>query len=52
MAAASEPVVAALLATVMLSQGLSPVGWLGIVVVAGGVAAVGRSEKPREETSG
>jgi DME family drug/metabolite transporter len=42
-AAATEPVVAALLATVLLSQGLNLVGWLGIGVVAAGVAAVGRS---------
>ena len=42
-AAAAEPVVAALLATFLLSQGLSLVGWLGIGVVATGVAAVGRS---------
>jgi DME family drug/metabolite transporter len=42
-AAATEPVVAALLATMLLSQGLSLVGWLGIGIVAAGVAAVGRS---------
>jgi DME family drug/metabolite transporter len=43
-AAATEPVVAALLATVLLSQGLSLVGWMGIGVVAIGVAAVGRAD--------
>lgn len=45
-AAATEPVVAGLLATFVLSQGLSPMGWLGIGVVAAGVAAVGAAEKP------
>jgi DME family drug/metabolite transporter len=47
-AAATEPVVASLLATFILAQGLSPVGWLGIVVVAAGVAAVGASERPSD----
>ena len=42
-AAATEPVVAALLATWLLSQGLGPLGWVGIGVVVLGVAGVGRS---------
>lgn len=40
-ATAIEPVVASVLATLMLSQGLSPLGWLGIALVAVGVAGVG-----------
>ena len=40
-ATAIEPVVAAVLATVLLSQGLDPVGWLGITLVVGGVVGVG-----------
>jgi DME family drug/metabolite transporter len=43
-AAAAEPVVAALLATLILSQGLDVTGWLGIGLVTGGVAAVGFSD--------
>lgn len=42
-AAATEPVVAALLATLILAQGMAPVGWVGIGVVVVGVAGVGRS---------
>lgn len=38
---AVEPVVAAVLATLLLGQGLRAVGWLGLVVVVAGVAAVG-----------
>ncbi|MEX0837803.1 MAG: DMT family transporter [Gemmatimonadota bacterium] len=38
---AAEPVVAALLATVLLAQGLSPVGWVGVALVVTGVAGVG-----------
>jgi len=48
-AAATEPVVAALLATILLSQGLSPIGWLGIAVVAAGVAAVGFSDRSEKD---
>ncbi|MDX1495218.1 MAG: DMT family transporter [Longimicrobiales bacterium] len=40
-ATAVEPVVAGVLATLLLSQGLSAVGWLGIALVAAGVAGVG-----------
>lgn len=40
-ASAAEPVVAALLATVLLSQGLSPLGWTGVALVVAGVAGVG-----------
>ena len=36
-----EPVVAAVLATLVLSQGLSPIGWLGIALVVAGVVGVG-----------
>lgn len=39
--AAAEPVVAALLATVLLAQGLSPAGWVGVALVVTGVAGVG-----------
>ena len=38
---AVEPVVASVLATVLLSQGLSPLGWAGIGLVGIGVAGVG-----------
>lgn len=44
-ATAIEPVVAAVLATVLLSQGLSPLGWVGIALVAAGVAGVGLTAK-------
>lgn len=40
-ATAVEPVVASILATVLLGQGLSPLGWTGIALVAVGVAGVG-----------
>jgi DME family drug/metabolite transporter len=40
-ATAAEPVVAAVLATVLLSQGLAPVGWAGIALVVAGVVGVG-----------
>jgi drug/metabolite transporter (DMT)-like permease len=40
-ASAAEPAVAAVLATVLLSQGLAPLGWLGIVLVVAGVVGVG-----------
>src|SRR5262245_27225134 len=33
-----EPVVAAVLATLLLDQGLEPQGWLGLAMVVGGVA--------------
>ncbi|HEX9705477.1 MAG TPA: EamA family transporter [Gemmatimonadales bacterium] len=38
-AATIEPVVGALLALVLFSQQLTPLGWLGLVMVVGGVAA-------------
>lgn len=38
---AVEPVVAAILATLLLSQGLSALGWVGIALVVAGVAGVG-----------
>jgi len=40
-AASIEPVVATLLATLILSQGLAPMGWTGIALVVAGVAGVG-----------
>jgi DME family drug/metabolite transporter len=39
--ATAEPLVAALLATVLLHQGLDPLGWLGLALVVVGVAGVG-----------
>lgn len=44
-ATAVEPVVAGVLATVLLSQGLTPVGWMGIGLVAVGVAGVGMTAR-------
>ncbi len=44
-ATAAEPAVAAILATVLLSQGLSPVGWAGIAMVVLGVVGVGITAK-------
>lgn len=46
-AAAAEPAVAAVLATVMLSQGLRPIGWVGIALVVIGVVGIGATA-PRE----
>jgi drug/metabolite transporter, DME family len=40
-ATAVEPAVAAVLATLLLSQGLAAVGWLGIALVVAGVVGVG-----------
>ena len=40
-AATAEPVVATLLATTILSQGLRPIGWLGLGLVVAGGAGVG-----------
>lgn len=39
----AEPLVAALLATALLGQGLGPLGWLGLGLVVVGVAGVGLS---------
>lgn len=44
-ATAIEPVVAASLATVLLGQGLSPLGWTGIAIVVAGVAGVGATAR-------
>lgn len=41
--ATAEPVVAALLATTLLGQGLDPLGWVGLALVVAGVAGVGFS---------
>jgi drug/metabolite transporter, DME family len=42
---AAEPVVAALLATLLLSQGLAPVGWIGVALVVSGVIGVGAERR-------
>jgi len=42
---AAEPVVAALLATWLLSQGLEPLGWLGVGLVVAGVAGAGAERR-------
>ncbi len=41
LATAIEPVVAAILATLLLDQGLRSLGWIGIVLVVAGVVGVG-----------
>lgn len=41
-ATAVEPAVAAILATLLLSQGLGLVGWIGVAVIVAGVVGVGR----------
>ena len=46
---AIEPVVAATLATLLLGQGLSPLGWAGIGLVVLGVAGVGATTRSDEE---
>jgi DME family drug/metabolite transporter len=46
---AVEPVVAGILATMLLSQGLTPLGWVGIALVVVGVAGVGLAAGPDEE---
>jgi DME family drug/metabolite transporter len=52
-AAAIEPVVAGVLATTLLGQGLSPLGWGGIAVVVIGVAGAGvTSDRGRATSSG
>lgn len=47
-AATAEPLVAALLATALLAQGLRPVGWVGLLLVVVGVAGVGFSAREDE----
>lgn len=44
-AAAAEPAVAAVLATLLLSQGLTPIGWLGVALIVTGVVGVGLSAR-------
>lgn len=44
-ATAAEPAVAAVLATLLLSQGLSPVGWIGVALIVTGVVGVGLSAR-------
>jgi drug/metabolite transporter (DMT)-like permease len=46
----AEPVVGSLLATTLLSQGLDPLGWLGVTLVVLGVAGVGVT-LPRADTA-
>ena len=49
-ATAAEPAVAAVLATLLLAQGLRPLGWAGIALVVAGVVGVGitaRGERAR-----
>jgi drug/metabolite transporter, DME family len=48
-AATIEPVVGALLALLLFGQRLSPLGWLGLTLVVGGVAASYLSEAKTEE---
>lgn len=40
-ATAAEPAVAAILATLLLSQGLRPLGWIGVGLIVAGVVGVG-----------
>jgi len=47
-ASSAEPAVAAVLATLLLSQGLTPVGWAGIGLVVAGVVGVGLTARSRE----
>jgi DME family drug/metabolite transporter len=44
-ATAVEPAVAAVLATLLLNQGLSYLGWVGVAMIVAGVAGVGLSAK-------
>lgn len=46
-ATAVEPAVAAILATVILSQGLRPIGWIGVAAIVLGVAGVSGAAAPR-----
>jgi DME family drug/metabolite transporter len=50
-ASSLEPVIAALLATVLLDQGLSALGWLGIALVVAGVIGVSVTESTAEKRS-
>jgi len=45
-ATAAEPATAAVLATLILAQGLEPLGWLGICLIVAGVMGVGLSATP------
>lgn len=51
-ATAAEPAVAAVLATVMLSQGLRPLGWVGVALIVAGVVGVGLEARPRRPPRG
>jgi DME family drug/metabolite transporter len=48
---AVEPVVAGILATILLSQGLTPLGWTGIALVVAGVVGVGLSARSDEDVA-
>ncbi len=48
-ATAVEPVVAGVLATLLLSQGLTPLGWVGIGLVVLGVVGVGATTRADDE---
>lgn len=48
-ATAVEPVVAGVLATLLLSQGLTPLGWVGIGLVVLGVVGVGATTRVDDE---
>lgn len=50
-ATAVEPVVAGVLATLLLSQGLTPLGWTGIGLVVVGVAGVGLTTRSDRDTA-
>jgi DME family drug/metabolite transporter len=47
-ATAVEPVVAGILATLLLAQGLTPLGWAGIALVVVGVGGVGATARADE----
>ena len=51
LATAIEPVVAAILATLLLDQGLRPIGWAGIALVVAGVVGVGVTGHPPSSTT-
>jgi drug/metabolite transporter, DME family len=48
---AAEPVVAAILATFLIGQGLRPIGWLGLALVVAGVVGVGATARGEDTRS-
>lgn len=50
-ATAAEPAVAAVLATLLLSQGLRPIGWAGIALIVAGVVGVGLTARGGASTA-